>query len=324
MILTSYTCKKWLLATSLALGTLLTPTAMAAELKEDLTVSGKTISIGDIFTDAGEKSDVIIFEAPAPGKSKSISAYDLQRISDTHDLDWERPQYLKRVRLTRLSSSISNDDLVSYVHETAISHGANPDSQIRLFGRNTGLVVPIDATMADLSFEQFSLNDKRDRFTSVLLVPSGGNVPKKISMSGVIEEVRDIPVFNRSILPGETIAKSDISWVEYPASRLNNRAILSHKQLVGMTVRRAVRPEKPINTNDVIEPVAVKKGAPVTMVVRSGSIILTASGQALENGSIGETIRILNSKSRLTVDAKVMTAGQVEIVSGPNLALGPQ
>lgn len=316
--------RKCLIASTVVAGMTSVPAATAAELKQDLAVTDRTVTVGDIFTDAGDHANVIIFEAPAPGKTKSISAYDLERIAQKHEIDWTRPQYLKRVNLTRLSNNITNEDVVSLLHATAISHGANPDSRIRLFGRNSGLIVPLDATIADIEFEQFSLNSKRDRFTTVVLVPSGNSVPKKVSMSGMIEEVRDIPVFNRSILPGEEITAADISWIEYPANRLNSRAIISTDQLVGMTVRRAVRPEKPINITEVMEPVAVEKGSVVTMVVRSGAILLTAAGQALENGSIGETIRILNSKSRLTVDAKVVSAGQVEIVSGPNLALGAQ
>ena len=314
--------KKHILVSSFIAAASLTTAGFAADLRSDLTVTERMITIGDLFSDAGDKADIIVLQSPAPGKAKTISARDLERIAKKHDLNWERPDYLKRVSLTRLSSNITNEDLMAFVQERAISAGANPDSQVRLFGRNNGLLVPVDATVHDLAFEQFSLNDKQDRFTGVLLVPSGGESPKKISMSGMLEEVRDIPVLNRSILPGETITAADISWIQYPSNRLGNRAILSQQQLVGMTVRRAVRPEKPINSNEVMEPIIVAKGSSVTMVVRSGPILLTAAGRALENGSLGETIRILNAKSRLTVDAKVVSAGQVEISSGPSLALG--
>lgn len=317
-----YLSKKTLSTISISAMMLSAYSAAAAELKPDLFVEGRTVLLSDIFSDVGEHAETVVFEAPAPGKTKSVSAYELERLAKEFELDWEKPIYLKRVTLTRLSDTLGSADISALVHEMAVSQGANPDSQIRFFGRVNGLTVPVGASIQDLAFEDFSLNAQQDRFNSVLLVPSGGDVPTKVSLNGTIEEVRDIPVFNRSIMPGEQITADDIEWIEYPAKRLSNRAIVSAEQLIGMTVRRAVRSDKPINTNEVTPPVAVEKGEAVTMLVRTNAMILTANGRALENGGIGDIIRVLNSKSRLTVDAKVVRSGQVEIISTPDLALG--
>lgn len=296
-------------------------TTGAAELKQDITVTDRLITVGDLFTDAGDASSVAVLEAPAPGKARSLSSHELAKIAERHSLNWERPNYLKRVSIRRLSSTIQADELADLILNTAIDRGANPDSMVRFFGRNKGLIVPVHASILDVDFEQFSFSSRQNRFNAVLKVPSGSDVPNKITMSGTIDEVRDVPVFNRSIVPGETVTASDVSWMKVPVTKINGRAVLSSKQLVGMTVRRPVRPERPIMSNDVMTPVAVDKGAAVTMTVRSGSMILTAAGRALEDGSIGETIRVINNKSRLTVDARVVSKGQVEILAAPSLAI---
>lgn len=295
--------------------------AGAADLKKDISVVERLITVGDIFTDAGDASSVPVLEAPAPGKVKSLSSHELARIADQHGLDWERPDYLKRISVRRLSGTIQPSELADLILESAIEQGANPDSMVRFFGRNKGLVVPLNTSILDVEFEQFSFSSRQNRFNAVLKVPSGTDVPNKITMSGTIDEVRDIPVFNRSIVPGETVSSEDISWMKVPTTKINGRAVLSPRQLVGMTVRRPIRPERPIMSNDVMTPVAVDKGAAVTMTVRSGAMILTAAGRALEDGSIGETIRVINSKSRLTVDARVVSKGQVEILAAPSLAI---
>lgn len=295
--------------------------AQAAELKEDIGVIGRLITVGDLFTDAGEKAEIAVLEAPAPGKSKSISSYDLERLAEQHGLSWKRPEYLKRISVRRLATTIQSDSLAELILEKAIDQGASPDSMVRFFGRNTGIIVPVDASILDVEFAQFSYSERQNRFNAILNVPSGTDTPSKMTLSGTIDEVRDIPVFNRGILPGETIASADINWVKFPAVKVNGRAILTSQQLVGKTVRRAARPGRPIMANDIMRPIAVDKGAAVTMTVRSGAMLLTASGRALENGSIGQTIRVINSKSRLTVDARVVSKGQVEILPAPSLAL---
>ncbi len=310
------------LTSSLLLSSLLAGGCYAADLKQNIGVNGRTVSLGDLFEDVGDKAGIIVLEAPAPGKSKTISGNDLQRIASKHDIDWEKPDYMKRVSLVRYSRTIPGSDVTEMLLDQAIQEGANEESQIRLFGRSTGLVVPVDVDLSDLEVESFSLSERKDRFSAVLSVPSGGDIPTKLSLSGMVEEVREIPVFSRSVLPGEIIMQSDLSWIKYPANRLNGRAILSSHQLVGMTVRRPARTDKPLSTSDIVAPVAVAKGDAVTMMVRAGAMVLSTSGRALENGGIGDTIRVVNAKSRQTIDAKIVRAGQVEVVSGPTLTLG--
>lgn len=294
----------------------------AADLKENIAIDGRLVTLGDLFENIGEKANVVVFEAPAPGKSKTVSGGDLQRIANKHDIDWQRPDYLKRVSLRRYSDTVPISELSELFLELAIDHGANEDSQIRLYGRNDGLIVPVGVSLRDIEVENFSLTDRKDRFSVTLQVPSGGDVPQKINLRGGIEQVRDIPVFNRTVMPGETIQQSDLAWIKYPTNRLNGRAILSSTELVGMTVRRPARTDKPITSSDIVAPVAVAKGDAVTMFVRTQAMVLTAAGRALENGGVGDTIRILNPKSRQTVDAKIIRTGQVEVLSGPTLALG--
>lgn len=317
-----FTHKQSLLAAALAFTCLTSNNALAADLKENIAVEGRTVTLGDLFTDAGDKAHIAVLEAPDPGKSKFVSANELNRIASKYELEWERPDYLRRISLVRKSDTIATSELIDMLLELAIDEGANEDSEIRLLGRNDGLVVPVGTMLADVTVEAFSLSNRKDRFSVVLGVPSGSGLPAKVNFSGTIEEVREIPVFNRSVLPGELIQQSDISWIKFPAKRITSRSILSSVDLVGMTVRRPARTDKPITTSDIVTPIAIAKGEAVTMMVRTKAMVLTASGRALENGGIGDTIRVLNPKSRQTIDAKIVRAGQVEVLSGPTLALG--
>lgn len=294
----------------------------AADLKQNIAVDERIVTLGDLFTDTGEKHSVAVLEAPLPGKVKTVSASELVRIAKKYDLDWQRPDFLKRVSVQRYADTIPTSDVAAMILELAINEGANPDSQLRLLGRNSGLTVPVGTTVGDVGISDFALNDRKDRFTAVLDVPTGGDAPARLNVTGMLEEVRDIPVFSRSVMPGDVIKQSDISWIKFPAKRLSARVVLSSSDLVGKTVRRPSRTEKPITTNDVVAPIAIAKGDAVTMMVRTKAMILTAAGKALENGGIGDTIRVLNPKSRQTVDAKIIRSGQVEILAGPTLALG--
>ena len=52
------------------------------------------------------------------------------------------------------------------------------------------------------------------------------------------------------------------------------------------------------------------------MVLDSPGIALTAQGQAMEGGAIGERIRVLNPVSRAVVEAEVTGSDRVRVAPG--------
>ncbi|WP_417457289.1 flagellar basal body P-ring formation chaperone FlgA [Kordiimonas sp.] len=293
----------------------LAPATAAHELREQLSVIDPVIKLGDLFTDAGAAAETIVMEAPAPGKAKQLSSYELERIANQFELDWERPTYLKRIRVYREGNSFTLDDLNDIVMAEIQAQGLTSDVEVQIYGRRTGLYLPADATANDVEIESFEMSDRRDRFNAVVLIPTGGVEADRLSISGRIEEVRMVPTLNRILTPGEVIRKSDIEWIKFPVRQINARVVLDQAELVGLVVKRAVRPGKTIFSTDVALPVVVEKGSIVTMIVSAGALSLTASGRALENGGDGDTIRVMNTKSKQTVDAKVLNSGQVQVSS---------
>jgi Chaperone for flagella basal body P-ring formation len=70
-----------------------------------------------------------------------------------------------------------------------------------------------------------------------------------------------------------------------------------------------IRPIRP-------EPVLVKALQPVSMVVRLGAMNVEATGEAIQDGRAGETIKVRNSASKKIVSGRVTAAGVVEIDIG--------
>ena len=75
-------------------------------------------------------------------------------------------------------------------------------------------------------------------------------------------------------------------------------------------------PEGMFTKVDLTRPALVRKGATVLMLLDSPGIALTAQGQALEPGAIGERIRVLNPTSRAVVEAEVIGSGRVRVTPG--------
>lgn len=312
-------------ATALLAGTILASVsavaAEAADLREKLSVTDNVVKLSDLFTDTGEAGETIIMEAPAPGGRKQLSSYDLVRIAKEHKLDWERPSYLKRVYVHREGVAFKLADLEPAFMERLRDEGMDGDYDIRVFGKKIGLYVPAGYSVQDIAIETFSLSANKNRFQAILHVPSGTSEPMELRVTGSVEETRLIPALNRVITPGEVIGKADVEWIKFPAKRINRNTVLASSDIVGQTVRRPLQPGKMIRGNDIKFPVAVEKNSIVFVTYRRGPLTLSMQARALEDGGIGDTIRLMNQKSKKTVFAVVRSEDQVEVMTAPTLKL---
>ena len=75
------------------------------------------------------------------------------------------------------------------------------------------------------------------------------------------------------------------------------------KELVGTTARRSLRALQPVRKSDIETTtrsegaILIKRRDQVKMVARVGSLSVTATGEAIQEGRLGETIRVRNIDS---------------------------
>jgi flagella basal body P-ring formation protein FlgA len=118
-----------------------------------------------------------------------------------------------------------------------------------------------------------------------------------------------IPV--RDIARGETIAEADLGYGTIPASTPFSGIVTSVEQLRGMEARRVLRANEIVRTDDVKHPVVIAKGSVVTMTFEAPGVTLTATGRAMGEGGVGDTITIQNPASYRQISGIVTGPGTV-------------
>ena len=73
-----------------------------------------------------------------------------------------------------------------------------------------------------------------------------------------------------------------------------------------------------IDSGDVQTQVMVAKGKIVTLTFSKGGIMLSTKGKALENGGLGDTVRVMNAQSKNIVEGTV-TAPETVFVEPNNV-----
>lgn len=123
-----------------------------------------------------------------------------------------------------------------------------------------------------------------------------------------------VPV--RDIARGETLSESDLSYTFVDPANVMPGTATTMESVVGRQTRRVLRTGFGMRTDDVRAPIMVSKGTTVTMIFDAPGITLTATGKAMSEGGIGETVTVQNPASYRQISAVVTGPGTVKALTG--------
>ncbi len=293
--------------------------AEAAILRPSVSVAGEHITLGDLFDDAGAASSVIIAIAPPPGVPTAISVSRISQVARRNGIAWRNTQGLTRVVVTR-SGILIGDELIEEALAASIAEQA-PNMvtkgiiEIVLTSSIDHLMVS-ESTLPSMSVGHMNFDQRSGRFIAAVRVPANDNTAPLRRLTGRAYPALDIPVLTRRISPGDKIEEADINWLRLPATRISQNIIDNANDLIGFTPKRTLRPGEPLRGGDIEAPRLVEKGAIVSISYTLGRMNLSSRGRALEEGALGDTIKVLNERSHRTIEVKV--TGMNEAIIEPS------
>ncbi len=120
--------------------------------------------------------------------------------------------------------------------------------------------------------------------------------------SAVAEDV----VAARNIRAGSIISAADIIT---PDDRVALRRAVD---IIGMEANRAFYRGQPIDESKLRPPTLIKRNAIVQMEFARGAMTISAEGRALDNGALGDRIRVMNLGSKRIVTVVVTGSDSVK------------
>jgi len=291
-------------------------------LRENIVISGAYIRLQDLFTNTpADKAETAIAYSPKPGRRASFDARWLFRVARAYGLKWRPLSADLRTMVTRDSIVIHRDEIQDALMSALLEYDLPQNAKIELSNRNLRIHVPSEI-MPEVSIEDVSFNRRSMRFAAVVSVGERDmNALQRVRVTGQILKMIDVPTLARRVAKGEVIAKNDIRWVQMRADRTQRDIIIDAENLIGMSPKRHLRPEKPVRAADIQLPVLVEKGKLVTIFLKKPGLMLTSQGRALQDGADGQTIRITNTNTSRTVEAVVVGSGMVTVLpTGANSA----
>ena len=130
-----------------------------------------------------------------------------------------------------------------------------------------------------------------------------------------VRRYQDVVVAAR-LLPGKTLLQlGDLKQLRLETGRLPRGFLLEPSKAVGLLLQRPLRSGEVLMDSMLLQPVIMRRGAAVTIQVRQGEMVVSASGEALQDGGIGQRIRVKNLLSKRIITAKVIDEATVEVAA---------
>jgi flagella basal body P-ring formation protein FlgA len=160
--------------------------------------------------------------------------------------------------------------------------------------------------------------------------PAMGRVQVRVIAESAGKPAFDVPVlldvrhFDEVVLTtkglerGHVITAADVYLDRQDVTELADYCSTT-SQLIGTTSKRSMRALLPLRFNDVEVAgradgsILIKRRERVKMVARIGPLNVTVTGEALQEGRLGETIRLRNVDSNANVQGRVISPTEVEI-----------
>jgi flagella basal body P-ring formation protein FlgA len=291
-------------------------------LRASVNVSSDVVRIGDILDHAGTAALIAIYRAPDLGTTGSLPTERVLATLQAHQVIGVDTKDIKAITVTRLSRPLPAREIELQVgraleHRSGLGDAANISltfdrdvRDIQLEASNTGTLQPA-STRYDPRSGRFDI--------SFEISNEAGATATTLRFTGTAIETVEAAVLTRDVERSEVLKSSDVIAQRRPRAEVGSDAA-ARRLAVGMQMRKQLHAGQAIRVSDLAKPDLVQRDDNVILIYESTGLYLTIRGKAMEGGTEGDVVNVLNLQSKRTVSGVVIGRGQVAItVATPRL-----
>jgi flagellar basal body P-ring formation protein FlgA len=284
-------------------------------LRAQVSVEGDIVRVGDMVDNAGTAAQIAIYRSPDLGTTGTLPTAQVISVLQAHQVIGVDTRDIKSVTVTRLARTIDAKEIESQVahaieHRGGLGDAANLNltfdrdvQDVRLEAQNNGPLQPV----------QVRYEPRGGRFDVSFEIGNDTNTTHtRLRFTGVAIEMLDAAVLTRNVDRGDVLKASDVVVERRPKAEVgSDAATRSHS--VGMQMRRPIRAGQALRVADISKPDLVQKDDNVTLIYQTAGIYITARGKAVDTGTEGDTVTVLNLQSQRTISGTVVGRDKVAV-----------
>lgn len=283
-------------------------------LRADVQVSGDLVRIGDVVDNAGSAAQIAIYRAPDLGTTGSLPVAQVLNTLRAHHVIGVDTRDLREISITRLARTLEGRDIeLQVARALERRNGLGDAANLTLtFDREPG-DVRLDAGFTGGMQAAIARYDSRNgRFDVTLEIGNENGAAAKLRFTGTAIETVEAAVLARTIERNEVLKSSDVMVERRPKAEVGTDPA-ARDRAVGMQARRQLRAGQALRSADLVKPDLVHRDQNVILIYEAPGIYITMRGKALENGTEGDVVNVMNLQSKRTLSGTVTGRGQVSI-----------
>ena len=291
-------------------------------LRPSVTVSSDVVRIGDILDNAGSAALIAIYRAPDLGTTGLLPTEKVLSALRAHEVIGVDTRNIKAITVTRLSRPLPASEIELQVaraleHRRGLGDAADIALTFDRGLRNSQLEASNSGAMQPVSTWY---EPRSGRFDVTFEIGNdAGTTPTTLRYTGTAVETLEAAVLTRDVERNEVLKSSDVIAQRRPRAEVGSDAA-ARRLAVGMQMRRQLRAGQALRVSDLAKPDLVQRDGNVTLIYETAGLYLTIRGKAMESGTDGDVVNVLNLQSKRTVSGVVIGRDQVAVsVATPRL-----
>ena len=291
-------------------------TGSTPTLKREVTMTNEIVRIGDLVDRAGTLAATPIFRAPDFGETGAVTADRVVEAVRPYGLTLDT-QGIGEVVVARAGHVIPVKDLKAALARALTGRFGLGAANDLSFTFDTELR-PLHlrpSVSTELEPRQVTFERRSGRFDITLSVAGASSRDLMFRFAGTATETRDAAIVVAPIARGELIRQADVLIERRPKAEVAEGALENISDVVGLAARRPLNAGQLLRKADLMKPEIVRQNEPVTLVYEMPGILLTVRGKAVNSGSEGDVVNVINLQSNRTIQGTVVEPGRVKVAN---------
>ena len=269
---------------------------------KECTVAGERIYLSDIASITGADENISskvgkieIGFSPYIGMSKKIGAEEIKVRLRQNGVSLQQVNFNipEKITVTRMSQILESKEIEHRVRNFFDKkHALNPDIRLKRIKGAQSLTLPAGkiSTKIEIVRKSLSGNNYSILFTTFV----NGKKAGFLQLSADIEKIENTIIAKHKIFRNQLITENDVILIRKIADFRRKNNFNEIDNVIGKKATRMIDVNKPITTDMVAEIPLLERGDRVSIRVFSDGLIISAVGEILSNGYIGELVKVRN------------------------------
>ena len=172
-----------------------------------------------------------------------------------------------------------------------------------------GLAIPLSPAVAQSIASRVAAAEAAEAAAAKAAPPASAPAAQPMASNSFTLPVPVVPIY-----AGDMITESMLVDRVFTVAPNDRVAVVTSRQaLLGKVAKRSLPANTPIAINAFGDPKVVSRGSLAPVVLQEGGLTISGSAMALENGSVGNIVRLKNPDTGLTIAGTVQADGSVRV-----------